>query len=84
MLLPTLQAQGTMSGNFKATLVANHVRQLTADAALGAFTAGASSQCTHRQLTHLITTTASIAGRCSCQTLSPEHHMAERRSGESG
>jgi hypothetical protein len=35
--------QGTMSGNFKATLVANHVRQLTADAALGAFTAGASS-----------------------------------------
>jgi hypothetical protein len=31
-----------MSGNFRATLVANHVRQLTADAALGAFTAGAS------------------------------------------
>ncbi len=46
--------QGTMSGNFKATLVANHVRQLTADAALGAFTAGASSRSAHR-LTDCIT-----------------------------
>jgi hypothetical protein len=45
------RVQGTMSGNFKATLVANHVRQLTADAALGAFTAGASSQCTTFMLT---------------------------------
>ncbi len=35
------RAVGTMSGNFKATLVANHVRQLTADASLGTFTAGA-------------------------------------------
>ena len=34
------KAAGTMSGNFKAVLVANHVRQLTADASLGVHTDG--------------------------------------------